>query len=107
MSETLAKAMVRSPKNKKTEAQDQVNNCNDKVVHTKPVSELSFGELLQLTPQQEQQILNDLLNCDIPEQPKQNNVQVNNTNPVNAQNIVPRMLFNNSNITINFNIMKN
>ena len=93
MSESLARAMVpTSPKQVKSDGQ---NTTNDNI------GNLSFGELLQLTPEQEQKILNELLNTEI-EQPKTNFSVC--SNPLNAQNILPKMLFNNSTITINFNI---
>lgn len=83
----------------------------------------SFKDLLELSQEEEQQVLNDIFNTDmVYKEPVNKAVAVNNTfnqvsnvqnvNPPEkvlntmASSIMPKMMFNNSSVTINFNINK-
>lgn len=72
-------------------------------------SDLSFRELLELTPEQEKDLLKDLFSTDmeIPPSVPNNSVVQNVSNvaqPVTS--IMPKMMFQNSTVTINFNVTK-
>lgn len=70
------------------------------------VANLSFGQLLQLTPEEEQNVLKDLFLTEI-EVPANNNVVQNVQNVAQpVSNLIPKMMFNNSTVTINFNVTK-
>ena len=79
-------------------------------------SALSFRDLLELTPEEKSNLLADLFKNDI-EVPnadvKTHALNVNNNNNVQTistvqphQAIMPKMMFSNSTVTINFNINK-
>lgn len=72
-------------------------------------SDLSFRELLELTPEQEKNLLKELFSTDMEIPPSvPNNSVVQNVNNV-AQpvtSVVPKMMFQNSSVTINFNVTK-
>lgn len=84
--------------------------------------DLSFRDLLELNEEEEKQVLNDIFNNEITyEEPNnkavahvsnvQNNVQNVQVNPLTearmshlAATVIPKMMFNNSHVTINFNV---
>ena len=111
MSESLASAMIMSPKRNKTTETDKIPN-ND-------IQNMSFRELLELSPEQEAVVMKEILDDDwgnmvevnaVPQAPPvsvnsaTNNVTTLNPIAMETQNVIPRMVFNNSNITINFNV---
>lgn len=74
-------------------------------------SNLSFGELLELEPDEVDNLVKELFGSEIPIPGNVPSsavaVKSNMFNPCkNTQQIVPKMTFNNSNITINFNVNK-
>lgn len=92
-------------------AQSNQQQAQGSTEFPKNVNDLSFGELLHLTPEQEADVLKELFTNDIKipgnSSPKKNvvqNVSQNVAQPLNG--VMPKMMFNNSNITINFNINK-
>ena len=134
MSETLANALVSKPCEKVVKFEENVvrkptatisvppaettTGATDETFPTINGSEL--GQLLQLTQEQERDLMNELLNTpfDIPAPPAApaqapqsvNNVvktvsNVNDHRPSLAS-VTPRMVFQNSNVTINFNVNK-
>ena len=128
MSESLSSAMIKTPPKKQkiapkvTEADavhkqhvtalnaNNNNNSNDSGVD---LGSLSFRDLLELDEEQEKLVLNDILYSDESSFETNQPVSIRNTtsnvNPValSAQSIIPRMIFSNSSVTINFNITKN
>lgn len=75
------------------------------------LSDLSFRELMQLTPEQENNLLKELFSTEmeIPSNPSPQNALVQNVQNTVAQpvnNVTPKMMFQNSTVTINFNITK-
>lgn len=69
-------------------------------------STMSFGELMELEPNEVDNLVKELFGSEIPI--PGNNVSVQKTayNPTNMHQIIPKMMFQNSNITINFNVNK-
>ena len=121
MSTALSNALVQSPKIlKKDDANvtpststsmgdGNVNNSNNN-----PEETPTIRELLQLTSDQEKEFYDSILGEDFlhPDtiQPSQPNVNINTSNiqnkPITSASLLPKMLFNNSNITINFIVQK-
>ena len=74
----------------------------------------TIRELLELTADQEKEFFQAIFSEDFPHPdsivPKQTSVNINTSNiqnkPTTTASVLPKMLFNNSNITINFNIQK-
>ena len=115
MSNALSTALVQSPPEKKSkkepiETTTKLQNDDENLS--------TIRDLLQLTPDQETEFFNEIFSQDIPipenkTTPPQVNAQGNslsistNNNvqnmPLNAR-LIPKMLFSNSNVTINFNI---
>ena len=115
MSNSLADAMIKSPKRLKTSnnVTDQAVNNNSNAVQNP--FQISFRDLLELDEEGEQALLKEILSDDmqIPQEIQvcNNPVAISNSvtstvNPVAMHNEGPRMVFNNSNVTINFNISK-
>lgn len=71
---------------------------------------LSMCELLELAPNEVDDLVKDLFGSEIPIPPStvavKNSNQLNTYKPCSKQEIAPKMMFQNSNITINFNINK-
>ena len=126
MAESLSREIIRSPKIARVETEEKPEKV------TKPatpqigspvekanfdVSNMSFRELLQLDEEQEKALLQEIFSDEDNSFDQVNNpvnivktsTNNNNVNPVamRTQNIVPKMMFNNSTVTINFNISKN
>lgn len=93
------------PVNQKPQIPVAVENAQDQ----SSGEELSLRELLELTPEQEQNLLKELFSTEM-EIPNNvvANVNQNNTNnvvqPLNQ--VAPKMMFQNSTITTNFNVNK-
>ena len=127
MSHTLAKALVetsnpkiakRANENDNTEnvqvIDHQVNN-EISPVQNSGIGNLSMRDLLELSAEEESEFLKELFDDDFFQQSSHLNVNNNNStmnkianvrpNQI-AQSALPRMLFNNSTVTINFNINK-
>lgn len=128
ISDTLADAIVKSPP-KKTRAINAPTFNEVNYPHTSVAckeafenktrdkdkddpSNLSFCELLELQPDEVDNLVQELFGSEMPIPPSnvcavQKKQQVNAFNPSNKmQEIAPKMMFQNSNITINFNVSK-
>ena len=120
MAESLSGVLCKSPKRSCLNvSKPPVCNMNQNVGSS--VENMSFRELLQLDEAQEQALLNEIFSDDMQQSENPPNVQenmpvtINSTNnsitstavnPKALHNIIPKMMFNNSNITINFNMNK-
>ena len=108
MSNSLASALLGEPKTKALKADPKTTDpVIEKNQEFTTIDQKSFRELLELTPKQERVVLREMFNDFEPTPVKvnnHNNTQVAYTRDI--QNIVPRMIFQNSSITINFNITK-
>lgn len=114
MSDALASEIIQP---KKQKVAPNVTSSESVVVH-QPNFDLSFRDLLELSPEEEDKLVKELFEdvtldnsvANMPSSQQLNvtsNVQnVSSLNP-NNQQIVPKLLFQNSNVTINFNINKN
>ena len=109
MSETLSSAIIKSPlKKSKTQDQGQFKLQCFKALPQKLVNDagnfnLNIRDLLELSEQEEEDLLKDLFNEEIPMAVAVNNNKVSQCMPVmNA--VRPKMVFENSTITINFNL---
>ena len=119
MSESLTGALIKSPKKIRldkpvtpveTATKPAVNN---EIENSKDPFTMSFRELLELDTEQEKQLINELLNDDMDtyqNEQNKNPVAISNTsnvtssvNPISMRNIVPKMMFSNCSVTINFN----
>ena len=107
--------MIKSLKRLKTSnnVTDQAVNNNSNAVQNP--FQMSFRDLLELDEEGEQVLLKEILSdgMQIPQEKQvcNNPVAISNSvtstvNPVAMHNLGPRMVFNNSNVTINFNISK-
>ena len=120
MAESLAGALLKSPKKTCLDKEniDSVDNTKHNENTNVNMENMSFRELLELDEEQEQALLKEILSDDVSTfEPNasgnKNQVAFNATsnvtntvNPIAMHNVLPKMLFNNSNITINFNINK-
>ena len=114
MSEALSTALVNSPpKVMKTSNEVASENSNNNNSGTTDDNLSVIRDLLELTPEQEKEFFNEILTQEIamPQgQTNDNSANVNITTSRNIQNmpltnrILPKMMFANSNITINFNM---
>lgn len=134
ISDTLADAIIKPPEKKTRAINENVlpklppNHihtsiaCKDKFEIPKDNSDkddpsnLSFGELLELQPDEVDNLVKELFGSEMPipgnaiptnSVAVKNNNQLTSFNPCkNTQQIIPKMMFSNSNITINFNVNK-
>ena len=114
MSDALASEIIQP---KKQKVAPNVTSSESVVVH-QPNFDLSFRDLLELSPEEEDKLVKELfedvtLDNSVANMPSSqqlnvtsNGQNVSSLNP-NNQQIVPKLLFQNSNVTINFNINKN
>ena len=120
MSNSLSEAMVPEKKHTKQANPVQPSTSTADTVQSKEVPNfnLSLKDLLELTPKEEQNLLKELVENDMENNentivPSQNILvasNVNNNNNIQnnhpMQSVMPKMLFNNPTITINFNLPK-
>ena len=113
MSNALSSVVV--PKKQKIETISKPTG-DENVINESENSNMSFRDLLELSQEEESALLKELLS----DEPFSNEVQNVNPQPLNVTNtiqnvstvrpsnqqVVPKMVFQNSNITINFNITK-
>ena len=105
MCDTLADAM----QPKKSRSDPQVNNTKDESKEL-DLNNLSFRQLLELTLEEEKALFDEIMSGEIKEGKSSGTLQVqqpqNKVALPSVQSVVPKMMFNNSNVTINFNIQK-
>ena len=123
MSESLATALVQPPSKKPKLEHVESNKIPPSATVSKPPSEtpktqfetidqVEICDLLQITPDEENSLLNEIFNTPFEQQtsaPVNNLVKnvsnVSENNPKIAS-VAPKMIFQNSNVTINFNITR-
>ena len=100
MSNALASALVtKTPETPKKELIDQVDNKDEN---------LEIRELLQMTPEEEKHFLKEIFS-DFEPDPLPVSVNTTNSsiqNRPSLQNVMPKMVLNNSTVTINFNFQR-
>lgn len=95
-----------------TESVPKNNQNAGEIPASDNIANLSFGDLLQLSPEEEQKVLKELFSTELEIPGNDNGHNANNVvasvsnNNVVQPSIMPKMMFNNSNITINFTVNK-
>ena len=117
MSESLATAIVSTPPKKskhEVSATESVPPANSKgntvqIAQEKnqfgTIDQVHLKDLLQITPEEENNLMRELF--DVPFEPNVTNVVSNvQEHKPNLASVAPKMVFENSNITINFNVTR-